>query len=148
MMNRKIMLITRVKILNALVRSRLTYSCQVWKLTKRQACHINAAYMSMLRKMVKGGYRRKADSYSYVLSNSDILQRCNTESIHQFIARQQRNFIAHVVREENNRITKRLLFNDNIAIKRGRYSTIYKTVVQRENVPSGVFNKKALARVF
>ena len=66
MMNRKIALNTRVKILNALVRSRLTYSCQVWKLTKRQVNHINAAYMSMLRKMVEGGYRRKIGTYNFV----------------------------------------------------------------------------------
>ena len=94
--------------------------------------------MSMLRKMVKGGYRRKGDTYNYVLSNSDILQHCKTENIHQFISRQQRNFVAHIIRGENNRTTKRLLFNDNTKVKRGRHPNLYKTVLQNENVSSDV----------
>ena len=64
MMNFKIMLKTRIKIFNALVRSRLTYSCQTWSLTKKQLQHISASYMSMIRKMVRGGYRRKQNSYN------------------------------------------------------------------------------------
>ena len=146
-MNFRIMLATRVKLLNALVRSRLTYSCQTWALTKRQATRVNVIYMSMLRKMVKGGYRRKPGSYCYELSNSDILRRC-TESIHQFIARQQRNFTAHVIRGENQKMTKRLLFNDNITKKPGRHITLYKTVLENENTTPDTFNSKALERMF
>ena len=55
-LNHKIHLRTRVKILNSIVRSRLTYSCQTWNLTKRQSSRINSTYSGMLRKMVKGGY--------------------------------------------------------------------------------------------
>ena len=67
LLNFKIMLKTRAKIFNALVRSRLVYACQTWSLTKIQLQHINSSYMSMLRKMVRGGYRRKKNSYKYVL---------------------------------------------------------------------------------
>ena len=35
-LNQKIRIRTRVKILNSIVRSRRTYSCQTWNLTKRQ----------------------------------------------------------------------------------------------------------------
>ena len=148
MMNFRIMLATRVKILNALVRSRLTYSCQTWTLTKKQASHVNAAYMSMLRKMVKGGYRRKTGTYHYELTNLDMLRRCNTENIHQFNARQQRNFTAHVIRGENNRMTKRLLFNDDTMKKSGRLITLYKTVLENENTTADVFNNNALSRKY
>ena len=55
----KIMLKARIKVIDAIVRSRLTYSSQTCNLTKRQTDHLNASYVSMLRKMVKGGYRRK-----------------------------------------------------------------------------------------
>ena len=148
LMNRKIALSTRIKIFNALVRSRLTYSCQIWNLNKRQGKHINAVYMQMLRKMVKGGYRRKEGTYSYVLSNSDILKRCNTENIHQFVLRQQRNFVAHVVRGENGRTTKRLIFNNNTYVKQGRHSSLYKAVVANENTTPDIFNKNALNRKY
>ena len=52
-MNKQINLTTRVDILNSLVRSRLTYGCQVWNLTQRQLNQLNASYMQMLRKMIK-----------------------------------------------------------------------------------------------
>ena len=102
----------------------------------------------MLRKMVKGGYRRKEGTYSYVLSNSDILKRCNTETIHQFVLRQQRNFVAHVIRGENDRTTKRLIFNNNIFVKQGRHSSLYKTVVENEKITSDIFNQNALNRKY
>ena len=67
----------------------------------------------MLRKMLNGIYRRKPGTFLYELSDEDVLLQCITANIHQFIARQQRSFIAHVIRRENNRMTKLLLFNDN-----------------------------------
>ena len=76
LLNKTIVLKTRVHILNAMVRNRLTYSCQTWSLTKRQKERINSAYASMLRKMVKGGYRRKgekgSDDFRFVHSNADL----------------------------------------------------------------------------
>ena len=57
--NHKIAIRTRVKIFNSLVRGRLMYACQIWSLTRQQLQRITSAYMSMLRKMVKGSYRCK-----------------------------------------------------------------------------------------
>ena len=74
LMNRKINITTRVKILNSIVRSRLTYSCQLWCLSKKQLSRISSTYMLMLRKMVKGGFRRKTDSWSLILTNKKILE--------------------------------------------------------------------------
>ena len=61
-MNFTIRLPTRINILNAVVRSRLTYSCQAWNITARQRNRINSSYTGMLRKMVKGGYPRKSET--------------------------------------------------------------------------------------
>lgn len=58
--NFKIQLSTRILIFNALVRSRLTFSCQTWSITNAQ---MNAGYMTMIRKMVKGGYQRVPGTY-------------------------------------------------------------------------------------
>ena len=119
-MNHRISLTTHVKLFNALVRSRLTYSCQTWTITKKQASRMNAAYVSLLRRMVRGGFRRKEGTYHYTLSNYDIVKKCKTEDIYQFMMRQQRNFTAHVIRGDNTRLTKRLLFNNNATKKPGR----------------------------
>ena len=148
LMNLKIKLLTRIKIFNALVRSRLTYSCQTWSLTKAQSNHINATYMTLIRKMVRGGYRRVPNTYRYELSNKDLLRMCHTEDIHQFAARQQKKFIAHVIRSENGRSIKRLLFNGNEARRPGRRTTAYNTVMENEKLTANQLNRDAMTRKF
>ena len=138
------MLKTRVKILNALVRSRLKYTFAIWNLTTRQMEHMNA----MLRNLAKGGHKRKDGTYHYVLRNEDILKRCNTMNIKEFVAKQQRNFIAHVIRGKDSRIMKRLLFNDDKTTKRGRQISLYQTVIENENITADVLNSNALSRQF
>ena len=147
-MNQRIGLVTRVKVFNALVRSRLTYSCQTWTLTKKQTSRMNAAYVSLLRRMVRGGFARKEGTYHYELTNSDIIKKCETEDIHAFMARQQRNFAAHIIRGDDRRITKRLLFNNDVTRKPGRSNTLYKTVIENERKTPNEFNMNALSRVF
>ena len=147
-MNHKIAIRTRVKIFNSLVRSRLTYACQVWSLTRRQLQRITSAYMSMLRKMVKGGYRRKKDAWSFILPNEDLLRICKTECIEAFISAQQRRYLAHVIREENDRISKKLLFNNNESKKRGRRVTLKTTVLENEAISENAFCKNAHERKY
>lgn len=53
--NYNIYLKTRILILNSIVRSRLTYSCQMWNLTQVQMNKINSTYIQMLRKFVRNG---------------------------------------------------------------------------------------------
>ena len=148
MMNHRIHLATRVTFLNTLVRARLTYSCQTWNLTQAQVDRINSAYCSMLRKMVKGGYRRVDGTFRFVLSNSDLLKKCRTESIQDFISRQQRNFVAHIARSGNDRTIKRLMFNGNEARRPGRRRTLYGTVVERMMLSTDRFNHDALLRKY
>ena len=57
--NRNIWLSTRVKFLNAYVRSRLTYGCQSWRPTQKELNKLDAIYNSYLRRIITGGYRRK-----------------------------------------------------------------------------------------
>ena len=35
--------------------------------------------------MLQGGYRRKPDTYKFVLTNSKILGKCNTENLTQLL---------------------------------------------------------------
>ena len=147
-MNHRISLSTRVKVFNSLVRSRMTYGCQTWTLTKRQASHINARYVSMLRRMVSGGFRRKTGTYHYVITNTEILKRCCTENLIDFISRIQRNYIAHVIRKDNFNITKRVLFNSDKTIVPGKRINVLKTVIENEKMTLDMFNTNALARKF
>ena len=58
-MNYRINLPVRTLILNSLVRSRLKNGSHTWMLTTTEMDRVNACYVSMLRKMVRGGYKRK-----------------------------------------------------------------------------------------
>ena len=102
----------------------------------------------MLRKMVSGGFRRKDGSYHYVLRNDDIEKSCKTENLTSFMGRQQKKFMAHVIRMDNNRMTKRVLFNNDKITIPGRRINVYKTVTENEGMTSDEFNKNSLARKF
>ena len=146
-LNHNIFLRTRIKIFNSIIRSRLTYTCQTWNLNTRQSDHINSCYTSMLRKMVKRGYRRKPGTeWSFVLSNKDLHTICGTEDVSDFTARQQKKYLAHLSRQPNTSMTKKLLFNSNDASKPGRISTLETKVLMNENCTRDKFYRKALNR--
>ena len=129
LLNKKINLNTRTLMLNALVRSRLLYSCQTWSCTKAQMNNVNATYLSFLRKMVKGGYRRKDNSWAYVFNNNDLLRMAGAEDVHTFVGKQQVKFVMKVIRKDNESIQKRLLFNDNDATKRGPKTNLMSSIL-------------------
>ena len=146
-MNHNIRITTRIKILNAVVRSRLTYSCQTWNLTAKQRDRINSTYLGMLRKMVKRGYRRKPGTeWNYVLTNNDLHKICKTEDISDFTLRQQKKYLAHLSRQPNSNLTKKLLFNNDRSRKPGPHSTLERQVLQAEHSTASNFYKKALNR--
>ena len=146
-LNHGIYLKTRVRILNSIVRSRLTYSCQTWNLNTRQIARINSCYTSMLRKMVRGGYKRKTGTeWHFELSNNDIHTICGTKDVNEFTESQQKTYLAHLSRQSNTSLTKQLLFNTNDASKRGPTSTLETTVLKNTNYSRDEFYRKALKR--
>ena len=147
-LNFRIAITTRTKVLNALVRSRLSYACQAWTLTAGQLQRLSSCYNSMLRKMFKGGFRRKENSWSFKHTNDDLIAKCNTEKMEQFIARQQRNFTCHVIRMGNTNTTKRLMFNNDVSRTPGRDVTLYTNVLRNENITPEELNESALLRKY
>ena len=101
----------------------------------------------MLRKMVKGGYRRKPGTeWSFVFRNEDLHTICGTEDVSIFTAHQQKKYLAHLSRQPNTCMTKRLLFNSNEATKTGRTSTLERTVLENEMNTRDEFYRRALNR--
>ena len=119
-MNNKIKLKTRTMMLNSLVRSRMVYGSQTWCLTTIQSNKLRSTYCGYLRKMTKGRYRRKEGSWSYVFTNESLLKMCGTADINDFIQKQQKKYVAHLVRRPNSWIMKQLLFNGNKSRKPGQ----------------------------
>ena len=146
MLNRKIKLKTRTMMLNSLVRSRIIYSCQTWSLTKAQLNKMNSQYMLFIRKLTKGGFKRKADTYAFVYTNKDLLRIANTTDLVSYIKRQQRNYVCHIVRKDNTSIVKRLLFNANNAKKPGPKTTLLSSVLSSEECTPEALFRKAMRR--
>ena len=101
----------------------------------------------MLRKMIKGGYRRKQGTeWKYVYRNDDLHEICKTEEVTIFTARLQKQYLAHLARQENVCTTKRLLFNSNMATKPGRAHTLETAVLDNEKTTRDEFYRRALNR--
>ena len=97
--------------------------------------------------MIRGGFKRKDDSMALKLTNENVLRTCNTESINTFIARQQKQFLAHVIRREDESIIKQLAFNDDINRIPGPYTTLCSAVLIREApTDANEFYKNAIKR--
>lgn len=101
---------TRAKYLMAFVRSRLTYSCATWNVGEGVKNKLDAEWMKYLRRIVKGGYRRKDDSFRFYYSNLDILRITGCITISEYMEKQRLKWLGHCVRMQNNAMQKTSLF--------------------------------------
>ena len=99
--NYRILLPTRVQLLDSLVRSKLTYNCQTWPFTEKQTNTMNAQYVRYLRELVRNGTARKGNSYSLKMTNKQILHIAKRENLSVFMSRIQEKFIATIIRAPN-----------------------------------------------
>ena len=134
LMNMKVNLKTRTNILNSLVLSRAVYACQTWCIRQVQLQRLNAAYMSFIRKMTKGGYKRKPNTWSFVHRNEDLLRMAKTNSLESYVRKQQLNYVTSIIRKDNESILKRLLFNNNPSRRPGPQMTLLSSVMKSENI--------------
>ena len=129
---------TRIKFLEACVRSRLLYSVQAWQLSAKDMRKLESVWSGFLRRMVKGGFSRhnapknKKDKsipeeeidYSYKLSNVDIMSITKTCGIKDFCDMQHLKYIAHVTRLGNNNLQKQFLFCETTKGSRQRWKKL------------------------
>ena len=147
-MNHRINLKIRTSMLNSLVRSRLTYACQTWSLTKQQIDKVDSTYMGMIRRMIRNGFKRKADTYAFVHSNQKLLLMSGTILPSEFVKKIQRSFVAHIVRRNDHTILKRMLFNDDVKTIPGRQTSLWNNVLNSANEDESTFLKKAIDKVY
>ena len=148
--NLNVKLTTRIMFLNSFVRSRLTYACQNWNLTRYQYDRLDITYRIFLRRMVRGGFRfidEVNGDYGYVINNARLHEICGTSDVSLFIKSQQRNYAMHVVRMDITRSVKLLMFNDDKYVKRGRPAkSLLDQVVENENISIDQFCTLALSK--
>ena len=124
LLDKRIFLTTRVRFLEACVRSRLLYSVQAWQLNARELQKIEVVWNGFLRRMVKGGFARKNApknkkdtsipaeevDWSFKLSNEKVREITKTTEISHFCQIQHLKYIAHVTRLGNDSLQKQFLF--------------------------------------
>ncbi len=123
----------RVSMLNSLVRSRLTYGCQTWNCNMNQMNKLNSTYMGYIRRMVKGGFNRREESWRFQYTNNDLLRISNTPDICTFVRNLQSIYVKKILLKNNDSIVKRLLLNDDASRKPGRQTTLLRSVLQSRN---------------
>ena len=71
------------------------------------------------------------------MKNEDIYRITKAENLGQFILRQQKNWLGHLIQSENCRLIKKLTFSCEPASKRGRtISTVKSTVIKANSAIS------------
>ena len=117
---------TRRKLLEACVRSRLTYGTQASLPNEMQMKKLEACWYRLLRSMIKGVWargdslksRKSEESpeeteevdYSFLYTNTEVQKVIRTTPVRDFIYTQHLKYIAHVCRSPNTSITKIMLF--------------------------------------
>ena len=133
--DKRIFMKTRMKLLEACVRSRLCYSCQSWELSARELRKLETIWHSFLRKMVSNGFKRKNVpteyikakkkakksgqsipepddlDWAYQYDNDTLRTITKTSNITSFCKIQHLKYIAHITRLENSSLQKQLLFS-------------------------------------
>ena len=160
-----------VNFLNALVRSRLTYGCHVWRPTQSELSRINSTYRIFLRNLIHNGFKRKHNQskniknskkdntcedhepeldWGMCISNAELHQITLTQTITECYQTQQANWVSHIIRiRENNNPCKTLTFYSIKTAKRGRTpNSILENAVNYSQVSKSQFIKMSFNRTF
>ena len=104
---------TRMKLLEACVRSRLLYATQCSYPKEADIKKLEVCWHRFLRRMVRGGFRRRnadENDFAFVYSNKDLESIVKTPPLRDIISKQYLKYVAHVCRQPNVNLTKIIMF--------------------------------------
>lgn len=96
---------TKVMVYNAIIVSTLLYACETWTLYSRDLKKLEQFHQKKLRAIMK----IKWNDYA---SNTAVLERANVTSIEAMIMKHRLRWSGHVVRMEDTRLPKKILFSE------------------------------------
>ncbi|KAI8519286.1 hypothetical protein Bbelb_025430 [Branchiostoma belcheri] len=119
---------TKLKVYHAVVIPSLLYGCETWTLYKRHIKQLERFHMRSLRSILGVRWQDK-------VSNLEILDRAETISIEALILKAQLRWTGHVIRMDDTRIPKQLLYGELCQgkRKRGRPQKRFKDCI-KENI--------------
>ena len=108
---------TRKKLLEACVRSRLTYGLQACYPNELQLKKLEACWFQLLRSMVRGGWKRHTSEgeeagadYRLIYTNQRIEELMGTLPLRDYIDKQYLKYVGHICRLDNFCLAKVMLF--------------------------------------
>ena len=116
--NKGIRLNTKIAVYKAAVLTTLLYGCETWTLTQKQIRRLEKFHQTTLRRIAHIKWFHKVTNY-------EVLSRCNISSLQSMWDKARLRWTGHVVRMENDRIPKALLYG-RLATgvpKRGNHNT-------------------------
>mgnify|MGYP000594662591 CR=1 FL=1 len=106
-----------MKMLEACVRSRLTYGTQTIYIGEAHMKKLKSSWIEMLRHLVKGGWARlstpegsEEEMFSLKYRNEDILAITKSKHLDNVVRGQYLRYIGHVCRSSNTMLTNKMLF--------------------------------------
>ena len=81
----------------------------------------------------------KKSIHGHAFTNEDFIEMTRTEDIHSFVGKQRLKFVTKIIRKDNTSIQKRLLFNNNEAIKRGPKTNLMSTILKSGQTLESVY---------
>jgi hypothetical protein len=116
---------TKLKVYRAVVLPSLLYACETWTPYSRHTKMLSAFHLRYLRSLLRIKWQDK-------VPDTEVLQRAKMESIHAMLLRSQLRWSGHVLRMDDSRLPKRLLYGELTVGKRslGRPKKRYKDTLK------------------
>ena len=128
--NHNLSLPTKVKVYEAICLSVLLYGSEAWTLYARHVRTLEMWHMRCLRSILGITWRDK-------ITHSEILRRTNSASMESITSKRQLRWLGHVIRMEDHRLPKQLLYGELIEGRRSaggqkkRHKDHIKTILKK-----------------
>ena len=103
--NRNLKLTTKINVYNAVCLSTLLYGTETWTLYRCQTRKLEAYHIQCLQRILNISWRDK-------VTHNEILRRTGSKSLEYLAAQRQLRWVGHVIRMEDERLPKQVLYGE------------------------------------
>ena len=131
---------TKIKVYNAVVLSSLLYGSETWTLYRKHVNKLEQFHQRALRCILGIRWQDR-------ITNTEVLNRSTSQSIESLLVKAQLRWVGHVIRMEDNRMPKQLLYGELASGKRnlGRPKKRFKDAI-KVNLQFAQISPKELER--
>ena len=134
--NRNLKLTTKINVYDAVCLSTLLYGTETWTLYRSQIRKLEAYHIQCLQKILNISWEDK-------ITHDDILRRTGCKSIEYMAAQRQLRWVGHVIRMEDERLPKQVLYGELVQGQRlqggqkKRYKDFIKVALKKCDINPG-----------